>query len=57
MKPLGDRKLGYYRGKRDIHPPKGWINWWETIITRGNKSFEKEKVRNEIKEQLEEIAS
>ena len=38
MKPLG---RAYFkqpeRAKEDMHPPKGYINWWEDIITPNKK--------------------
>ena len=54
MKPLG-RKSSRFPSKKDFHPPKGWVNWWEVDISEsGNKAREKEKTKKEIEEELKE---
>jgi hypothetical protein len=59
MRPLG-RKPYKSPSKRDFHPPKGWVNWWESNGNdsindeSGNKAREKEKVKKEIEEELKE---
>jgi hypothetical protein len=54
MKPIGRHPIRF-PSKRDFHPPKGWINWWESEINNDetNKAREKEKIKKEIKEELE----
>ncbi len=48
MKPLG-RSYFKHKGlsKQDVHPPKGWINWWEDVVTP-NKTREKRLAQNDI---------
>ena len=31
MKPYGREKKITAKWKKDVHPKKGWVNWWETI--------------------------
>lgn len=30
MQPMGRKKVRF-PAKRDVHPRKGWVNWWESI--------------------------
>lgn len=55
MKPLGRK---YYKdsSKKDVHPLKGWINWWEDVCVP-NKSAEKRDYMEQIKEWAEEFES
>lgn len=53
MKPLGrEKKIKGFNGKRDVHPRKGYVNWWEaemnTIISRGS-------LKNQIKKEIKRI--
>lgn len=47
MKPEG-RKIITFPGKRDVHPRKGYVNWWETIGDFISRNTRKQKLRNEI---------
>jgi len=50
MKPYGLlRKIAF--NHRDMHPPKGWRNWWEekSIV----KKRERQSARRQIREELE----
>ena len=47
MKPEG-RKTVKFPEKRDIHPKKGWINWWETIADCISRNTRKQKLRKQI---------
>jgi len=55
MKPYGrEKKLkGTGRWKEDVHPKKGYINWWETMcdfLSRGRmKQLWKKEVGDELK--------
>lgn len=51
MKPYGMiKRIGYFKGKTDCHPKKGWVNWWEdfdTIVPRATmKLMLKREVAN-----------
>lgn len=49
MKPLGIRPVRF-NSKRDVHPPKGYVNWWEKEFNKlCNKKKEK---RNSIISEL-----
>ena len=61
MKPYGREKKirggrGYSVGnwKKDCHPKRGYINWWEdmcTFLTRsGMKSITKKTIEQELEE-------
>jgi len=49
MKPYGrENKVKHFSGKRDVHPKRGWMNWWEgmrKLLTRGSM---KQKIKKEI---------
>ena len=47
MKPEG-RKIVKFPCKRDVHPKKGWINWWESIGDYISRNTRKQKLRKEI---------
>ncbi len=51
MKPEGRKKVKF-PCKRDIHPKKGWINWWENIADCISRSTRKQKLRNEIEDEI-----
>lgn len=47
MKPEG-RKIIKFPGKRNVHPKKGWVNWWEKISDCISRNTRKQKLRKEI---------
>lgn len=54
MKPYGrEKKLqGSGAWKIDVHPKKGYMNWWEDMIKLLSRSRMKQIYKNEIKEEL-----
>ena len=42
------RKTVKFPEKRDVHPKKGWINWWEAIGDYISRNTRKQKLRKEI---------
>ena len=55
MKPYGrDKKIkGTGKWKQDVHPPKGYINWWENMCNFLSRSRMKQVWKKEIKEEIE----
>lgn len=55
MKPwqLG-KKVSHFPSKRDVHPKKGWRNWWEDLGEWLSRRNIKQRLMKEIKERLEE---
>lgn len=51
MKPEG-RKTVKFPEKQDIHPKKGWINWWEDIAGLISRNTRKQKLKKEIEKFL-----
>lgn len=51
MKPEGRKKVRF-PCKRDVHPKKGWINWWESITECISRNTRKLKLKKEIKNEL-----
>ena len=49
MKPEG-RKVVTFPAKKDVHPKKGWINWWENITDLISRHTRKQKLKKEIEE-------
>ncbi|MCK5342144.1 MAG: hypothetical protein KAR20_02005 [Candidatus Heimdallarchaeota archaeon] len=49
---MGRKKITF-PSKTDCHPKRGWINWWENVITP-TKARERRRVEMEIEEQLGE---
>ena len=49
MRPEG-RKVITAKWKRDYHPKKGWINWWENICDLIPRSIRKQKFKKEYYE-------
>ena len=47
MKPEG-RKIIKFPAKRDVHPKKGWLNWWEKIGDCISRNTRKQKLKKEI---------
>ena len=45
MKPMGRRKVKF-PCKRDVHPGKGWRNWWESMHLP-SKGSERQKQKRE----------
>ena len=54
MKPYGREKnlKGFGPSKIDVHPKKGWINWWEDRINFLRRGRMKQIVKKEIEEQI-----
>lgn len=55
MKPYG--RVKNVKGgtwKHDVHPPKGYINWWEDMCTYVSRSTLNQMVRKEIETELNE---
>lgn len=54
MKPLGQKPVRF-PNKTDVHPPKGFVNWWESEINADeNKAAQRRSAQTEIEEQLYE---
>ena len=51
MRPEG-RKMVKFPAKRDVHPKKGWVNWWETIAKCISRNTRKIKLKNEMENEL-----
>jgi hypothetical protein len=52
MQPLG-RRPSRFPGKKDCHPKKPYVNWWEIEHdTSENKALEKREVQKDILEEL-----
>lgn len=51
MKPEG-RKMVKFPAKRDVHPKKGWVNWWEDICRLIPRSTRKQKLKKEIENEM-----
>lgn len=50
MQPLG-RKPTRFPSKTDIHPKKGFVNWWESeICTEDKKSYRASEKKQILKE-------
>ena len=54
MKPLGQKHVQFPNAKHDVHPPKGYVNWWEALGTEENKALEKRRVTKDIQSQLKD---
>ena len=55
MKPYGrDKKVKGLNWKKDVHPPKGYINWWEDICDNLSRPTIKQNWKKEIKEEMED---
>ena len=54
MKPYGRERnvKGGKPWKKDVHPPKGYINWWESMIDLLSRSSIKRKWKKEINQEL-----
>ncbi len=51
MKPLGQKP--HKRNFPDVHPPKGYVNWWEKeSCCDENKAAEKREAEREIEREL-----
>lgn len=49
MKPYGrEKKLKGVSWKRDYHPPKGFVNWWENVCNYVSRKTMKQQVKKEI---------
>ena len=47
MKPEG-LKVVTFPSKRDAHPKKGFINWWENIACCISRKTRKQKLKKEL---------
>jgi hypothetical protein len=55
MKPYGRiKKIKGRRWKRDVHPPRGWINWWENMCGYVSRSTLRKIWKQEINEEIDE---
>lgn len=54
MKPYGREKKikGGKCWKRDHHPPKGYMNWWEDICDYLSRGAIKHQVKKEIDDEI-----
>lgn len=52
MKPYGlNKKIKH--NHPDNHPPKGWVNWWESEISLfKSKKSERQKNKKQIKKEI-----
>jgi hypothetical protein len=48
------RKTVKFPGKRDFHPKKGEVNWWEIITNCISRNTRKQKLRKEIENEIME---
>lgn len=49
MKPYGrEKKIKGTSWKRDCHPPKGFVNWWENICNCVSRKTMKQQFKKEI---------
>ena len=51
MKPEG-RKTVRFPGKRDAHPKKGYVNWWENIGDCISRNTRKQNNKKDIESEL-----
>lgn len=54
MKPYGRLKTVKFHCKRDNHPPKGWINWWEDMAECLPRTSIKGLVKKQIDDEISE---
>jgi len=57
MKPYGREKKIKAAWKTDVHPTKGYINWWENMCNFFTRSIMKQKIQKEIKIEISEKGS
>jgi hypothetical protein len=57
MKPYGrEKKLqGTGAWKRDVHPKKGYINWWEDMCSFLSRGRIKQNWKKEVKSEIEKL--
>lgn len=51
MQPEGRKKVRF-QSKKDVHPPKGFINWWEDMTCLIDRKTRKQKLKKEIDNEL-----
>lgn len=51
MKPEG-LKMVRFPAKRDVHPKKGFINWWENIAQCVSRNTLKQLFKKQISEEI-----
>jgi hypothetical protein len=54
MRPYGREKKLQGTGvwKRDVHPPKGYVNWWENMCNFLSRSRMKQNWKKDVKCEL-----
>lgn len=52
MKPYGLGSKIRFPYKKDCHPPKGWINWWEDIQSFVSRHEMKQNTKKEIEKEI-----
>ena len=57
MKPYGREKKVRFPHKTDCHPPKGYINWWETMADFLSRSRMKQILKRNINKEDEYFTS
>jgi hypothetical protein len=50
MKPYLREKKTQFPGKHDVHPLKGWMNWWEDFYNCISRRKAKQNLQREISE-------
>ena len=55
MKPMGRRKVKF-PCKRDVHPGKGWMNWWENMHLP-SKGSARQKQKMQDRREVDEFSS
>ena len=56
MKPYG--RLKKVKGrvwKKDVHPPRGFINWWEEMCDFLSRGAIKQRIRKDINKEIGEL--
>ena len=48
MKPYGLGDKIRFPGKKDYHPKKGFINWWEDLVHYKSRRKIKQEIQKEI---------
>ncbi len=52
MKPYGQEKKYKNNAKRDVHPKRGYINWWEDVCDFLSRSRMKQIWKKEIEKDI-----
>lgn len=51
MKPEGRKKVRFPE-KRDVHPRKGMVNWWENRANTTSRKARKQEVSKDIERKI-----